>query len=69
MIEQLKQLPKDLQEIYLLANKCTRKLISEGETPEAAEDMVLEILKECEYDLLNSKYSLVKGVLIGVFLK
>ena len=69
MRDQLKELPKSYQEIYLLADKCIRNLISKGKTPEAAEDIVLEILKECEYDLLNGKYPLVKGVLIGIFLK
>jgi hypothetical protein len=44
-------------------------LIKEGENPVTAEDMVLDILKECEEDLLNGNYKLVQLTLETIFLK
>jgi hypothetical protein len=64
----IESLGNDLKEIYLISDKCIRHLIKEGEDPNDAEDIVLEILKECHNDLLNKRYDLVKLTLKTIFL-
>ena len=65
----MKKLPKGLKDVYSTANQCVIHLIKEGENSVTAEDMVLDILKECEEDLLNGNYKLVQLTLQTIFLK
>jgi hypothetical protein len=69
MKNKINTLPKGLKDVYLIANQCVIHLIKEGENPVEAEDMVLEILKECEGDLLNGNFKLVQLTLQTIFLK
>ena len=69
MKNKINTLPKGLKDVYLTANFCVIHLIKEGENPVEAEDMVLEILKESESDLLERNYKLVQLTLQTIFLK
>tara|TARA_Y100000034_G_scaffold122489_1_gene167997 strand:- start:963 stop:1208 length:246 start_codon:yes stop_codon:yes gene_type:complete len=46
---------KDMKKVYRVSMECVQAMIKKGYTPEKAEDMVLEILKE----------SLEKGLPVG----
>ena len=69
MKNKINTLPKGLKDVYSTANQCMIHLIKEGENPVTAEDMVLDILKECEEDLLNGNYKLVQLTLETIILK
>jgi hypothetical protein len=57
-----------LKDVYFTSDKCVKHLISKGQTPQAAQGAVMEILKECERDITNKRYSLVCELLEMTFL-
>jgi hypothetical protein len=63
-MNKLSKLPKGLQQIYVVAGKCCRVLmIKEGITAEAAEDIVLNTLKEYDSDLRMGNYKKIETAL------
>ena len=67
-VSDLKKLPKGLQEVYVVCDRCIHHLIKNGVNPVEAEGSVLEILKE-NVDLLEKgRYVSVKNNLINIFL-
>ena len=64
------KLPKGMQSVYLMANKCCRVLMAkEGLTAEVAEEMVLSVLKKSEPDLEIGHYKKVEAALETEFFK
>ena len=63
-------LPKEMQKIYAMADKCCRILmLKEGFTAKAAEAAVLSALKEHDSDLRIGDYSKVETALAIKFVK
>jgi hypothetical protein len=66
----INSLPKELQKVYEMADKCCRRLIMmEGFTAKAAEEAVLSALKEYDSDLRIGDYSKVETALAIKFIK
>jgi hypothetical protein len=63
-------LPKGMQNVYIMADKCCRVLMmKDGFTAKLAEMTVLSVLKEFESDLKLGKYSEVETALELKFVK
>ncbi len=63
-------LPKEMQRVYVMADKCCRiLLLKEGFTAKAAEEEVLSILKEHESDIRIGNYGKVEVALESKFVK
>jgi uncharacterized Fe-S radical SAM superfamily protein PflX len=59
----MNQLPKGLQQIYVMADKCCKVLMMKGITAKSAEETVLNVLKEYESDLKAGNYKKVETAL------
>lgn len=63
-------LPKELQKVYIMADKCCRILmLKEGFTANEAEEEVLNVLMEHDSDLRIGDYSKVEIALAIKFIK
>ena len=63
-------LPKEMQKVYVMADKCCRRLIMmEGFTAKAAEEAVLNALREYDSDLRMGDYDKVETALAIKFIK
>ena len=63
-------LPKEMQKVYAMADKCCRRLIMmEGFTAKAAEETVLDTLREYDSDLRMGNYDKVETALAIKFIK
>ena len=63
-------LPKGLQKVYAMSDKCCRILmLKEGFTAKAAEEAVLNILKEYRSDIEMGEYDKVETALAIKFIK
>jgi hypothetical protein len=63
-------LPKEMQKVYAMADKCCRRLIMmEGFTTKAAEETVLNALREYDSDLRMGNYDKVETALAIKFVK
>jgi hypothetical protein len=63
-------LPKGMQKVYIMADKCCRVLMmKDGFTAKLAEETVLGALKEFESDLRLGNYSEVETALELKFVK
>jgi hypothetical protein len=63
-------LPKDLQKIYVMADKCCRMLmLKEGFTANEAEEEVLNVLTEHRSDIEMGDYDKVETALAIKFIK
>jgi hypothetical protein len=63
-------LPKDLQKVYVMADKCCRMLmLKEGFTANEAEEEVLNVLTEHRSDIEMGEYDKVETVLAIKFIK
>jgi hypothetical protein len=63
-------LPKEMQRIYIMADKCCRVLMTkDGFTAKLAEATVLGVLKEFESDLRIGDYDKVETALELKFVK
>jgi len=56
----MNKLPKGMQRVYIMANKCCMVLIMKGMNIEIAEETVLDALKEHESDLRMGNYKKVE---------
>ena len=68
LLKDMKKWPNGLKDINNLSQKAVLHLKSKGKTTEEATDAVMEILKECERDIINKRYSLVCELLEMTFL-
>jgi hypothetical protein len=59
----MNKLPKGMQRVYVMADKCCRVLIMKGMNIEIAEETVLDALKEHESDLRMGNYKKVETAL------
>lgn len=63
-------LPKEMQKVYIMADKCCRVLmLKEGFTAKEAEEAVLSVLKEHDSDLRIGNYVEVETALAIKFIK
>jgi hypothetical protein len=63
-------LPKDLQKVYVMADKCCRMLmLKEGFTAKAAEEAVLSVLKEHDSYIRTGEYDKIETALAIKFIK
>ena len=63
-------LPKGLQKVYLMSDKCCRLLmLKEGFTAKQAEETVLKVLKEHDSDIRMGDYDKVETALQVKFVK
>jgi hypothetical protein len=63
-------LPKEMQKVYVMADKCCRMLmLKEGFTAKAAEEAVLNALREYDSDLRMGEYDKVETALAVKFIK
>ena len=66
----MKGLPKELQKIYVMADKCCRILmLKEGFTANEAEEEVLNVLVEHRSDIEMGNYDKVETALAIKFVK
>jgi hypothetical protein len=59
----MNQLPNGLHQIYIMADKCCKILMMKGITIKAAEETVLNTLKEYNSDLKAGNYKKVETAL------
>ena len=63
-------LPKDLQKVYVMADKCCRMLmLKEGFTANEAEEAVLNVLTEHRSDIEMGEYDKIETALAIKFIK
>ena len=59
----MNKLPKELQRVYIMADKCCKVLMMRGVNVKAAEETVLNALKEHDSDLRMGNYKKVETLL------
>lgn len=60
--------PKGLIEVNNVSGKCLKHLMSKGKTLTEAEDMILEVLKECKGQLQARQFGFVCELLEMTFM-
>jgi SMC interacting uncharacterized protein involved in chromosome segregation len=59
----MNKLPKELQRVYIMADKCCKVLMMRGMNAKAAEETVLNTLKEYDSDLRTGNYKKIETAL------
>jgi hypothetical protein len=67
LIKDMQQWPKGLMDVNRLAQKAVVDLRAKGKSDDVANDMVMEILKECASDIQKGHYGLVCEILEMTF--
>jgi len=64
----MKKLPKGMQNVAKCSMTCIGAMIRKGQTMQQAENMVMQTLEECRYNLQNKEYDFVIATLRMVYL-
>ena len=67
LINDMKKWPNGLKDINNISQKAVLHLKSKGKTNEEATDAVMEILKECTFEIRNKQYGLACELLEMTF--